>query len=261
MAITRKTDLQRIGLKKFSAYSVFSFFSRNHRQSLKPLLTDMHSHLLPGIDDGVQTSEESFAIIDQLLELGYKKIITTPHIMTDYYGNTAETISKAYLQFLTILRDKGYSIPFHCAAEYYLDEKVFGWVAGKKKLMTFGDRYFLFETNVVSEPLQLKEFIFRLTSQGFKPIIAHPERYQYMTLEKAEDLKHRGVLLQINLLSLIGYYGPPIQKFAEKLIGRGWVDLLGSDCHNLEHVSLLKKVQHTKLYRKALDLPLVNYSL
>ena len=131
----------------------------------------------------------------------------------------------------------------------------------KEKLLTFGDRHFLFETNAVSEPLQLKEFIFSLTSQGFKPILAHPERYQYMTLEKAEDLHHRGVLLQVNLLSLLGYYGPPMQKLAEKLIERGWVDMLGSDCHNMDHVLLLKKVQRSKFYRKALDLPLLNYSL
>ena len=119
----------------------------------------------------------------------------------------------------------------------------------------------MFETNAVSEPLQLKEFVFALTSQGYKPILAHPERYQYMTLDKADDLRCRGVLLQVNLLSLAGYYGPPMQKLAEKLIDRGWVDLLGSDCHNLEQISWLRKVQQTNLYHKATDLPLLNYSL
>ena len=240
---------------------MFSFLFRNTSQPLKPLLTDMHSHLIPGVDDGVKTNEESFAIIDQLLELGYQKIITTPHIMSDYYGNTAESLSIAYEQFLPVLRARGYALPFQCAAEYYLDEKIYESVMAKEKLLTFGDRHFLFETNAVSEPLQLKEFIFSLTSQGFKPILAHPERYLYMTLEKAEDLHHRGVLLQVNLLSLLGYYGPPMQKLAEKLIERGWVDMLGSDCHNMDHVLLLKKVQRSKFYRKALDLPLLNYSL
>lgn len=221
----------------------------------------MHSHLIPGVDDGVKTNEESFSIIDQLLELGYKKIITTPHIMSDYYGNTAESLSIAYEQFLPVLRARGYTLSFQCAAEYYLDEKIYESVMAKEKLLTFGDRHFLFETNAVSEPLQLKEFIFSLTSQGFRPVLAHPERYQYMTLEKAEDLRHRGVLLQVNLLSLLGYYGPPMQKLAEKLIERGWVDMLGSDCHNMDQILLLKKVQRSKFYRKALDLPLLNYSL
>ena len=221
----------------------------------------MHSHLIPGVDDGVRTKEESFAIIDQLLVLGYQKIITTPHIMADYYGNTADSLTNAYEQFLPVLRANGYSFPFVCAAEYYLDERTYKAVMAKEKLLMFGDRHLLFETNAVSEPLQLKEFIFSLTSQGIKPIMAHPERYQYMTLEKAEDLRQRGVLLQLNLLSLLGYYGPPMQKLAEKLIDRGWCDMLGTDCHNMDHIVLLKKVQRLKYYRKALDLPLLNFSL
>jgi protein-tyrosine phosphatase len=238
---------------------VFSFLRRS--QPTTSLLTDMHSHLIPGIDDGVRTKEESFSVIDHLIGLGYQKIITTPHIMSDYFGNTYESVSAAYANFLEIVREAGYTFPFECAAEYYLDDNFYSLITTKKKILTFGDRYFLFETNVISEPLHLKEFIFSATSQGYKPILAHPERYQYMTLEKAEDLRHRGVLLQINMLSLIGYYGPHIQKIAEKLINKGLVDLLGSDCHNMEHALMLKKVQQSKLYSKALELPLLNNSL
>lgn len=221
----------------------------------------MHSHLLPGIDDGAKTSEESFALIDRLQELGFRKLITTPHIMTDYYGNTAETIVAACRKFEPVLREKGYSIPFQCAAEYYLDEHTFAQVSAKKPLLTFGQNYFLFETNVISEPLQLKEFIFSVTSQGYRPVLAHPERYQYMTLEKAEDLHYRGVMLQVNILSLIGYYGPPIQRIAEKLIEKGWVDALGTDSHNMDQAAWLHKAVRTKHYRKALDLPLINFTL
>ena len=131
----------------------------------------------------------------------------------------------------------------------------------KETFLTFGERYLLFETNSISEPYQLKEFIFQLTLQGYRPVLAHPERYQYMSLEKAEDLRNRGVLLQVNMLSLIGVYGPPIQKLAEKLINKGWVDMLGSDCHNLDHVQTLGKVLRSTYYRKALELPLLNNSL
>jgi protein-tyrosine phosphatase len=240
---------------------VFSIFSSKRKQPVRSLITDMHSHLLPGIDDGVKNNEESFRVIDKLIELGYEKIITTPHIMVDYYGNTNASVTEAYNNFLPALRDAGYTIPFQYAAEYYFDEVFYSQVTSKEKLLTFGDRHFLFETNFLSEPLQLKEMIFAVTSQGYKPILAHPERYQYMTIEKVEDLRDRGVLLQINLLSLIGFYGPHIQKFAEKIINKGWVDLLGSDCHNPEHAGLLKKVQESKLYHKALELPLLNYSL
>ena len=225
------------------------------------LLTDMHSHLLPGLDDGTKTIEESFAVIDQLINLGYTKIITTPHIMSGYYNNTYESVTQSFQQFLPLLRGKGYTVQFECAAEYYLDERVQEWVVNKEKLLTFGRSHLLFETNAISEPLQLKEFIFQLTLQGYKPVLAHPERYQYMTMEKAEDLRYRGVLLQVNLLSLIGFYGPPIQKFAEKLIVQGWVDMLGSDCHNMMHADAIRKVFRGKYFRKALNLPLLNNSL
>lgn len=221
----------------------------------------MHSHLLPGIDDGVKTPEEAFEVIDQLQELGYRKLITTPHIMTDYFGNTAESVRAAYQAFQPRLAAHRPSLQFEFAAEYYLDDTVIALAAERKPLLTFGDKYLLFETNMISEPLQLKEFIFSVTLQGYKPVLAHPERYQYMTLEKAEDLRNRGVRLQLNLLSLIGHYGPPVQRLAEKLVGRGWVDMLGTDCHNLEHTRLLRAVVRTTAYRKALDLPLINHTL
>jgi len=221
----------------------------------------MHSHLIPGIDDGVKTPQEAFDVIEQLMELGYRKLITTPHIMKDYFGNTAESVRTSYENFLPLLRERQYDLSFECAAEYYLDDELFASAARKEPLLTFGDKYFLFETNVISEPLHLKEFIFSITLQGYKPILAHPERYQYMTLEKAEDLRNRGVLLQLNLLSLIGHYGPPIQRLAEKLINKGQVDLLGTDCHNLDHSRLLQDVFRSRAYRKALDLPLINQRL
>lgn len=221
----------------------------------------MHSHLLPGIDDGVKSPEEAFEVIAQLIELGYQKLVTTPHIMTDYFGNTIESVTAAYQSFLPSVKARYPDLRFEAAAEYYLDDTVITLAAERKPLLTFGDKYLLFETNMISEPLQLKEFIFSVTLQGYKPVLAHPERYQYMTLEKAEDLRNRGVRLQLNLLSLIGHYGPPVQRLAEKLIARGWVDLLGTDCHNPDHARLLRAVMRTTAYRKALDLPLLNHAL
>ncbi len=221
----------------------------------------MHSHLIPAIDDGVQSPEEAYEVIDRLLELGYTKLITTPHIMSDYFSNTTESVRAAYEKFLPLLREKKYDFVFECAAEYYLDENFQHAVARKENLLTLGGKYILFETNMLSEPLQLKEFLFGLTLQGYHPVLAHPERYQYMSLAKAEDLRDRGVKLQINLLSLIGFYGPPIQRMAEKLIDQGLVDLLGSDCHNMGHAALLEEVFRSTSYRKALDLPLINRTL
>ncbi|MBS1978150.1 MAG: capsular biosynthesis protein [Bacteroidetes bacterium] len=240
--------------------NLFSFLTGS-KKAARPLPADFHSHLIPGIDDGVPTAEEAFRVIDRLLERGYTKLITTPHIMTDYFGNTSSSVTEAYQAFLPVLREAGYDLSFDIAAEYYLDENLYQQALRKEKFLTFGDRYLLFETNPISEPMMLKEFIFQLTTQGYKPIIAHPERYQFMTPEKAQDLRDRGVLLQLNMLSLIGYYGPPIQKLAVKLIDSGMVDALGSDCHHIDHAKLLEKVQATSAYSRAVELPLLNYRL
>ena len=147
------------------------------------------------------------------------------------------------------------------SAEYYLDEELFRKVEANEPLLTFGERCLLFETNMITEPYQLKDFIFKITSLGYKPVLAHPERYAYMTREKAEDLRDRGILFQLNMLSIIGYYSKSIQRTAQWLIDMGWVDLLGSDCHVLEHARLIEHVQKSKYFQKALALPLLNNTL
>ena len=150
------------------------------------------------------------------------------------------------------------------AAEYYLDESLLKSVDNNESLLTFGaPRYLLFETNFLTEPYQLKDFIFKITTQRYQPVLAHPERYEYLNknYDKLEDLRNRGVLFQLNILSLIGFYSAPIQKMAESLIDKGWVDFIGSDCHNDQYADLMEKAQKTKYFKKALDLPLLNHSL
>ncbi|HEY5825061.1 MAG TPA: CpsB/CapC family capsule biosynthesis tyrosine phosphatase [Cyclobacteriaceae bacterium] len=223
-----------------------------------PLGTDMHSHLLAGLDDGVKSLEEAEVIIREFQNQGYTKLITTPHIMSDHYRNDPDIIKKKLAELQSHLAQKKIEIKIEAAAEYYLDEILLKQVAENHKLLTFGSSYLLFETNFLSEPYQLKDFIFKITTQGYKPVLAHPERYQYMSLEKAEDLRNRGVLFQINMLSLIGHYSKPIQSMAYKFIDRGWIDFLGSDCHNQLHINLLAQVRKNKYFKKALDLPLLN---
>ena len=116
----------------------------------------------------------------------------------------------------------------------------------------------LFETNFFSEPLHLNEFIFNAITHGYKPVLAHPERYQYMTLQKAEELRDRGVLFQLNIPSMVGFYGKPVERMAAKLIDAGWIDLLGSDCHNLIQFQALEAALKNKHFKKALNFPLLN---
>ncbi|MBX2900996.1 MAG: capsular biosynthesis protein [Cyclobacteriaceae bacterium] len=228
---------------------------------MSPLRTDFHSHLLPALDDGVATTDAALAVIQQLATLGYTRLITTPHIMHDTYPNTVQTITRAWENLNKVLVEAGIPVTLEIAAEYYLDEQVFAMAENGTKFMTFGDKHFLFETNFYSEPFQLSDFIFKSFVNGYKPILAHPERYGYITLAKVEEFRHRGVLMQLNLLSLCGYYGKPIQKLAQKMVVQGWVDAVGSDCHNLEQAHLLTTLPADKYYQKALALPLLNYKL
>lgn len=259
MAIT-KSD-RTVGGKKHLS-EVFSFFKKKiHRQ--EPLLTDVHSHLLPGLDDGVKSIEESLHLIRQFKDLGFRKAITTPHIMSDAYRNTPSTIESGLVNLQTALVQESIDFEVEAAAEYYLDEVLFQMVKSNEPLLTFGQRYLLFETNFLTEPYQLKEFIFAVTTQGYKPILAHPERYQYLVndFQKIEDLRNRNVLFQINIPSLVGAYSKPIQKLAQTLIDKGWVDFVGSDCHNQFHVDMMKEAFRNKHFRKALELPLINREL
>jgi len=242
---------------------VFSFFKSKTQVNLAPLETDIHSHLLPQLDDGVKSLEESGQLIRQFIDLGYTKIITTPHVMNDFYRNESGDIIKKLELLKQYLKSENINIPIEAAAEYYLDESLIERIKRGEKLLTFGANYLLFETNFLTEPFQLKEFIFSVTTLGYKPVLAHPERYQYLVNNflKVEDLKNRGVLFQINIPSIIGAYSRPIQKLANQLIEKGWVSFLGSDCHNQIQMDILKDTFKNKYFKRALELPLLNRSL
>jgi protein-tyrosine phosphatase len=237
---------------------VISFFKKKSDSLQQVITTDMHSHLLAGLDDGVKTHEEAVLLIQNFSRLGYKKIITTPHIMSDYYRNEPEQILAKLEELNKVLQEKQIPVIVEAAAEHYLDETLVIKINEPKRLLTFGSNYLLFETNFFSEPFQLNEFIFNAITHGYKPVLAHPERYQYMTMEKAEDLKDRGVLLQLNIPSIVGYYGKPVERMAVKLIEAGWIDMVGSDCHNMLQFKALEDAFKNKNFKKALDLRLLN---
>ncbi len=227
------------------------------------LRIDLHSHLLAGIDDGVKTVEQSEEIIRHFQQLGYTKLITTPHVISDSYKNTPEIIREKLRELQQHLQKVNVDVEIQAAAEYYLDDYVFKLVEQDKEMLTFGKNHLLFETNFLTEPLNLKEFVFMATVKGYKLILAHPERYQYMyhNIDKAGDLIDRGVLLQMNINSVVGHYGPEVQSVAKKLIDRGWVHFLGSDCHHIQHARLIGDAQSVKYFQKALSLPILNNTL
>ena len=202
---------------------------------------DVHSHFIPGIDDGAQNLEQSIEMIKAFMELGYRKVITTPHVMADGYRNTPEMILGGLEKVRAELKLQGMAMEIEAAAEYYLDHELEEKVMART-VLTFGKNYLLFELPFIAEPNMLHGLIFNMQTQGYKPVLAHPERYSYWHTapEKLEALKDRGVIFQINMVALCGAYGPSVRKAAERMIDAGWVELLGSDCHNMNHVEAIK---------------------
>ncbi len=205
------------------------------------VLTDMHSHLIPGIDDGAKTLDDSISLVRKLKEIGYKKLITTPHIMSDFYRNTPEIINKGLLLVKEELKRQNIDMPMEAAAEYYLDFDFNGKIKNEQ-MLTFGDNLLLMEVSYLNEPDNLDGVIFELQTSGYKVILAHPERYPfwYNNFNRYETLKNKEVFFQINVNSLTGYYSPGAKKIAEKLIDLGMVDFIGSDCHHTNHLNILE---------------------
>ena len=243
----------------------FSFFKK---QTVTPDLSfigvDMHSHLIPGIDDGLKTEEETVAYVKELQALGYKKLICTPHILSGVHDNTPETIMAAYEIAKKALADAGVSVVLEFAAEYMIDDEFEKHVKANDKLLTFGDNYILIEMSYMAQPFNLYEVLFELQMRGYKPILAHPERYNFFhsDFEKFEELRDRGILFQLNLLSLSGYYGKEIKKIGEKLIDKKMVEFIGTDMHHTNHLNATKDFVRTKhFYDLVKDIPLMNKSL
>lgn len=210
------------------------------REPLK-LEVDIHSHLLPGLDDGVSSYEESIEMLTIFQELGYRKVITTPHVMGDSYKNTPEIILEAVKGLQEKVIEAGLTIQVQAAAEYYADE-YFEKYLDEGNLLTFGDNHFLVETAFMSRADNFFNLMFKAQSAGYKPVLAHVERYMYLhgKPNDYQDLWDRGLLFQVNLGSLVGHYGPEVRDAAQMLLSTGKVHLLGSDAHKPKHMGMLR---------------------
>lgn len=203
--------------------------------------TDMHSHIIPGIDDGAQTLNDSFLLAKKFKALGYHKLIATPHIMADYFRNTPDTIHRGLDALRNGLKDIGLELEVDAAAEYYLDETLEKKIR-QKEVLTFGGNYLLFELSYINAPQNLIDFIKMMQDAGYKPILAHPERYPYYygAFENYHQIRETGCLLQMNTIALTGYYGSGAKKVAEEMVENHMVDFIGSDMHHLKHAAALE---------------------
>lgn len=222
----------------------------------------MHSHLLPGIDDGSPDITTSLQLIRGLKELGYKKIITTPHVLWEIYPNTRETIVNKQQEVQKEIEAAGIDIEFKAAAEYFIDDHFAGQLKNKVPLLTISANMVLVEFSMVNMPMDLQEVLFEMQLQNYQPILAHPERYSFLLRKKEvfDELKNAGCLFQLNLLSLSGHYGEGVQQIADYLLKKNYYDYAGTDLHHHRHLSLLqnlsssavKKLQDTGLIKNHL---------
>jgi protein-tyrosine phosphatase len=244
---------------------MFNFFkkkeSKIHAPDYSSIAVDMHSHVLPGIDDGAQNPQESIFLIRRMMEAGIKKIIATPHVMADYYRNTPESINAALELLEAELVKENISVPVEAAAEHYFDE-TFEDRVNDGRLMIIKGNYVLFELSFISQPPNMLAVIQRMIELGHKPILAHPERYQYMEVEELRGLREWGCNLQLNTISLTGYYGKSAKAMAEALVDNNLVDFISSDMHHPKHADALKHALRLSHVQKLLtDYPLKNILL
>ena len=226
---------------------------------LSILKVDMHSHLIPGIDDGSKSLDDTIAMLAKFKDLGYSKVITTPHIMSDFYKNTPETILGGLEEVKTEVSRINLGIEIEAAAEYFYDETLVARLP-KNDFLTFGEKNVLIEFSFSSEPRGYNEFFFDMLMKDYKPVVAHFERYSFLhgSVEKAEDLRNKGVLIQMNLNSLSGHYGPSVKKQAELLVDSGQIDFIASDCHRIDHLNQIENLLTSEYLHKVLELPLKN---
>jgi protein-tyrosine phosphatase len=223
---------------------LFKLFSKKDptAPAFRLLKADMHSHLIPGIDDGSPDMETSLELIRGMISLGYTKLITTPHILWDMYKNSTEVIFKGIESLKAAVNEVGLEVELHAAAEYFLDDHVAELLRSKAKLLTIKDNMVLVEFSMAYHSHSLKDILFEMQMQGYLPVIAHPERYIYLQKNKEffEELKDLGCLFQMNVLSLTPHYGKSVQDLASYLIKKEYYDLIGSDLHHKGHIEAMK---------------------
>lgn len=231
---------------------MFNFFKKSSNEP-KGLFysTDIHCHIVPGVDDGARAVEDSLSLVSKECVWGIKRIFCTPHITEETFENTPETLSKAFDVLKQNVDKAGIKIDLDYSAEHRLDP-YFQSQFEKGAVRPLPNNYLLVENSFVQEAWNLDQQVYNLSIKGFKPILAHPERYHYYITnrDRYEQLHSVGLLFQVNLLSLSGYYGKEQKRTAEWLIEKNMVDFLGSDMHHMRHAEAIDRYIAGKDYKK-----------
>lgn len=233
---------------------MFNFFKKEKHSSVPlefPVSTDIHSHILAGIDDGSPDIPTSLELVKGLYSLGYRRLVATPHVIGDFYRNNPVIINRELDRLKAACAEEGIDIQLSAAAEYMLDDYFLQLLRRKEVLPVFGN-YILTELPYSVMPMNVNEIVFEIITAGYTPILAHPERYFYYHRDPEEyfRLKELGFALQVNLLSAPGYYGAPVATSAKYIFENGLADFVGTDMHHLRHLQALKSRDTVALLNK-----------
>ncbi|RDB06425.1 tyrosine-protein phosphatase [Runella aurantiaca] len=244
----------------------FSFLKRKRTVAgfapSSPFTVDVHAHILPGLDNGPESIEESILLLQEMAAAGVRKIIATPHIMGDYYRNTAATIESCIARIRSELQRKCISVELEAAAEYYLDISLISLLENNQPLLTIADTYLLLETNIVGMPSFLGEAIRLARQRNLVVVLAHPERYHYLqqNFNLVMDLHRQGVLFQVNLGSWASSH-QGTRMLAERLVFEGLVSFVGSNAHNLREWNQAHEALRSVTFAKLVEKGLLNQHL
>ncbi|MGB5664455.1 tyrosine-protein phosphatase [Eudoraea sp.] len=223
---------------------------------------DIHNHILPGIDDGAKNVQESVDLIRGFKELGITNLVATPHIMSNLYPNTKETITNS-LDLLTnaLLANDLKDISIEASAEHMIDDN-FEELLEQGEVMSMRKQYLLVEMSYLQASINFDDAIQNVMKKGLFPILAHPERYGYWHTNKNNYSKYKkkGVQYQLNILSLSDYYGPEVHKMALNLLDHGLIDYIASDIHRREQIEYLKEIKINAGLSESI-IPLINNTI
>ena len=240
---------------------MFSIFKRKNKvQDIEWLSVDIHSHLLPGLDDGSPNLDESVKLIKSLHELGFSSLYCTPHIFTELYPNSLDTILPALNETKLAIETSNIDVKIGAAAEYMLDDTFLV----TDELLTLPGKHVLIEMSYLTESPNIEQVVTDLMADGYKVILAHPERYLYYHSNKSrlQRFKEMGVLFQLNLLAVTGNYGKSVKASAEYLLDKKLYDLAATDLHHEKHlIALTEVIMDGSLHKKLGDYPFLNKAL
>ena len=236
------------------------------KNDLKFLITDVHSHLVPGVDDGAPDMTSALALISRLHHLGFERLVTTPHIMSDLYPNTPDILQPRFHELKREVAKRFPSLTLTLAAEYFLDTSFIELLENPDKLLTFpcvdpinGDKHemLLFEFAFHEAPNDelLTEAIFKMQTSGITPVVAHCARYPYWHMDrtKLESLHSKGVILTVNAATLVGNYGELAKETANHAVDQGWIRMVCSDTHAPHHIVAVKELETSEILAKLIE--------